>query len=82
MFVLYNVYKVDKKVDVVYNVFRHDAGMKGPKKMIVVSARVDAEVAAKLKKLADEKEWTPSKYLEKLIRTHVEEAEKPKRGGK
>lgn len=54
--------------------------------MIVLSTRVDADIAAKLKKLADEKEWTPSKYLEKLIRTHVEtqeaKASKPKRGQK
>jgi predicted transcriptional regulator len=54
--------------------------------MIVLSTRVDEAVAAKLKKLADEKEWTPSKYLEKLIRAHVEgedmKAAKPKRGGK
>ena len=56
--------------------------MKGSKKMIVLSTRVDGELAAKLKKLADEKDWTPSKYLEKLIRAHVEgedmKAAKPK----
>jgi predicted transcriptional regulator len=60
--------------------------MKGSKKMIVLSTRVDEEVAAKLKKLADEKDWTPSKYLEKLIRTHVgmddAKGSKPKRGRK
>ena len=67
-----DVDKVDNIVDVVYSESPHDAAMKGSKKMIVLSTRVDEAVAAKLKKLADEKEWTSSKYLEKLIRTHVE----------
>jgi predicted transcriptional regulator len=59
------------------------ASMKGAKKMIVLSTRVDEEVAAKLKKLADEKEWSPSKYIERLIRLHVEEEEaKAKKGRK
>jgi hypothetical protein len=44
--------------------------MRGPKKMKVLSTRVDEEVAARLIKAADEKEWTPSKYIEKLIRAH------------
>jgi hypothetical protein len=51
-----------------------------------LSTCVDEDVAAKLKRLADEKEWTPSKYLEKLIRAHVEakdaKAGKPQRGTK
>jgi predicted transcriptional regulator len=57
--------------------------MKGPKKMIVLSTRVDEDVAAKLKKLAEAKDWTPSKYLEKIVRAHVDaeeaKAAKPKR---
>jgi predicted transcriptional regulator len=47
--------------------------MAGAKKMIVLSTRVDEHVASKLKKLADAKEWTSSKYIERLIRQHVEE---------
>jgi predicted transcriptional regulator len=46
--------------------------MKGSKKMIVLSTRVDEDIAAKLKKLADAKDWTPSKYIEKVLRAHVE----------
>jgi predicted transcriptional regulator len=53
--------------------------MERPKKMIVLSTRVDEHVAATLKKLANEKEWTPSKYIEKVLREHVEKIEKPKR---
>jgi hypothetical protein len=83
---LTNVYKVDIIVDIVYRVLPQDGGMKGKKKMIVLSTRVDEDIAARLKKLADEKEWTPSKYLEKLIRAHVEmedtKSGKPKRGAK
>jgi predicted transcriptional regulator len=51
------------------------AAMKGDKKMIVLSTRVDEAVAAKIRALADAKEWTPSKYLEKLIREHLQELE-------
>jgi hypothetical protein len=49
--------------------------MKGAKKLIVVSTRVDEDVAAKLKELADSKEWTVSKYVERLIRQHVHDVE-------
>ena len=49
--------------------------MKGAKKLIVVSTRVDESVAVKLKELADAKEWTVSKYIERLIRQHVQEIE-------
>jgi predicted transcriptional regulator len=57
--------------------------MAGAKKMIVLSTRVSEEVADKLKKLADAKEWTSSKYIERLIRQHVEEEEaKAKKGRK
>jgi predicted transcriptional regulator len=55
--------------------------MKGAKKLIVVSTRVDEDVAAKLKELADSKEWTVSKYVERLISQHVQDAE-PKKGEK
>jgi hypothetical protein len=62
------------------------ASMKGAKKLIVVSTRVDEDVAAKLKQLADAKEWTVSKYVERLIRQHVQDEpkkpEKPAKGGK
>jgi hypothetical protein len=81
-----DVYKVDNIVDIVYHVLPQDGGMKSQKKMIVLSTRVDEDVAAKLKKLAEAKDWTPSKYLEKLIRAHVEmedtKSGKPKRGAK
>ena len=55
--------------------------MKGAKKLIVVSTRVDEDVAAKLKTLADAKEWTVSKYVERLLRQHVQglKAEKPEK---
>jgi predicted transcriptional regulator len=57
--------------------------MAGAKKMIVLSTRVDEAVAAKLKRLADAKEWTSSKYIERLIRQHVEAEEaKAKKGRK
>jgi predicted transcriptional regulator len=49
--------------------------MRGAKKLIVLSTRVDEDVAAKLKRLADAKEWTTSKYIERLIKQHVQEAE-------
>jgi hypothetical protein len=63
------------------------ATMKGTKKLIVVSTRVDEDVAAKLKELADSKEWTVSKYVERLIRQHVQDVEpkrpeKPAKGGR
>jgi hypothetical protein len=55
--------------------------MKGAKKLIVVSTRVNEDVAAKLKDLADAKEWTVSKYVERLIRQHVQgvESKEPKK---
>jgi predicted transcriptional regulator len=63
--------------------------MKGAKKLIVVSTRVDEDVAVKLKALADAKEWTVSKYVERLIRQHVQadelaepKAKKPAKGRK
>jgi predicted transcriptional regulator len=61
--------------------------MEGAKKLIVVSTRVDQDVAAKLKELADAKEWTVSKYVERLIRQHVQDVEpkkpdKPAKAGK
>jgi predicted transcriptional regulator len=49
------------------------ASMKGAKKLIVVSTRVDEDVAAKLKQLADDKEWTVSRYVERLIGQHVQD---------
>jgi adenine C2-methylase RlmN of 23S rRNA A2503 and tRNA A37 len=79
-----NVDNVDNIVDVVYKKLSHDGGMKGSKKMTVLSTRVDEDIAAKLKKLADAKEWTSSKYIEKVLRAHVEaeEAKKKPRGAK
>jgi hypothetical protein len=47
--------------------------MKGSKKMKVISARVEETVLAEVEALANAKEWTVSKYLEKVIKQHLEE---------